>query len=162
MTNTLPISTPTTRGVVLHVEDSSTLSIDAPWWPLLSYQPQRVLQHHQNVGVARGLVRQALDNADTHTPRDDHHAPLQSVFDAVHSPRVSLEWSPSVLSAPPLVCCGVACSFSMCPSPLSPLSPSHQTWRTTFLAAALPFLRIPAIPPGCAVHMDTLRLEGYM
>lgn len=123
-------TTQTTRGIVLHVEDTSILGIDAPWWPRLSYQPQRVLQH-QNVGIARGCPLDPPLSSDTQPPNN----PLSSVFDKAH--RVQLEWSPTKLITPSL------------------------TWRTTFLACALPYLHIPALPPGWAVHTATDRLDGY-
>lgn len=62
----------------------------------------------------------------------------QNPFSHTFMGTVHLQWSPDTLYTPAL------------------------TWRTTFLACALPWLRIPALPPGCAVEMVTDALHGHL
>lgn len=63
----------------------------------------------------------------------DTQATLSDAFEGT----VHLHWTAAALTTPPL------------------------TWRTTFLACTLPWC-IPFLPPGCAVHITTDELHGYL
>lgn len=77
-----------------------------------------------------------VGSARGHACQHPEGTPVSTPFAHVFEGSVQLHWSPASLHTPPL------------------------TWRTTFVACLLPYLSVPALPPGCAVEMVTDALHG--